>query len=149
VSRPFFLCAVLALALAVSGCSGGNKPAPTPRLTINAEAQYAVKALVSSYEHALRAGDAEAACSDMTPTLQGQIVFETQRSAPSVASCAQAMTLAMRARHGALAAAFGRTVVKSILVSGDRATIVSTRDGKTLATRALREASGWKLDESP
>jgi hypothetical protein len=85
----------------------------------------------------------------MTETLQQQIVLETQRTAPTVTSCAQAMTLALKVGQSRIDEALGKTVVRSIVISGDRATIVSERAGKQVASRALHEASGWKLEESP
>jgi hypothetical protein len=139
-----------AIATASAGCGGGgNTRATNPRLTLSAEAQYQVRALVSAYERALSEGNAQAACSDMTETLQQQIVLETQRTAPTVASCTQAMTLALKVGQSKIDEELGKTVVRSIVISGDRATIVSERAGKQVASRALHEGSGWKLEESP
>ncbi|HEY1833521.1 MAG TPA: hypothetical protein VGG08_03730 [Solirubrobacteraceae bacterium] len=142
---------VLAAALlTATGCgSSGNTRATNPHLTLSAEAQYQVRALVSAYERALSEGNAGAACADMTETLQQQIVLETQRTAPTVANCAQAMTLALKVGQSKIDEALGKTVVRSIVISGDRATIVSDRAGKQVASRALHEASGWRLEESP
>jgi hypothetical protein len=135
---------------ASAGCGGGgNTRATNPHLTLSAEAQYQVRALVTAYERALSEGNAQAACGDMTEALQQQIVIETQRTAQNVTSCTQAMTLALKVGRSKINEALGKTVVSSIVVSGDRATIVSERAGKQVASRALHEASGWKLEESP
>jgi predicted GTPase len=141
---------LVSLIVTTAGCgSSGNTRATNPHLTLSAEAQYQVRALVSAYERALSEANASAACEDMTETLQQQIVLETQRTAPTVTSCTQAMTLALKVGQAKIDAALGKTVVRSIVISGDRATIVSVRAGRQVASRALHEASGWKLEESP
>jgi hypothetical protein len=127
----------------VAGCGSAEPSRPS------AEAEREVRDLVSSYEHALATGDAALACADASPALQSAAVEAARKVARAVATCEQATSLVFRYASPQIHALLGKTRVKGVRVSGDRATILASQAGRVLVTAATKEGTSWKLDEAP
>jgi len=132
-----FLAASLLSLIAIAGC-GGSKSVSTH------DPEREVRALVTSFDNAVATGDFGQACKDLTPARGASLVREVDRAAPSIVACSEAVGVAATDE---LRAAVKSTRIKSVVVNGDRARIVLMREGKPVELEAVREASGWKVNE--
>ncbi len=125
--------------LVLAGCGGSSNASST-------DARREVQAVLASYLHALETGDLSLSCSYLSKSSQAQIVAEAKRTA-AVTTCEQVMGATSAYDRRAVQIVAKKTTTKDLRVSGDHATFVVSRPGKTTVGNAVKEAGIWKLNE--
>jgi hypothetical protein len=136
--------AAAAVALCLAGCGGQSKQPPQSV----ADAERQLRSLIVSYKGALESGDAATVCGSMSRSEQNSVVSVAKRSSP-VTTCVEAMRLVFGVGAAHIRNIAHETTLRAIHVNGDSATIVSSRAGKAITSRATREGGTWKLSEFP
>jgi hypothetical protein len=133
----------LALSLFVlAGCGRSSET----RLS-SPDARHEIRAVLASYLHALETDDLPLSCSYLSKAGQAKIVAEAKRTAPAATSCEQVMGFTSPSSRRQLQVMAKATTTSDVRVSGDRATILISRAGKTDVSGAVKEAGTWKVSE--
>ena len=129
--------------LVAVGCGSQSKQAASP-----AQAEGEVRSLLASYKRALETDNAARICDDLSRSVQRQVISEVRRTVP-VTSCEQVMQLLIHTNPSLLRKITRETTGWAIHVTGDRASVITSRGDKTLTSGVTREGGAWKLSEAP
>jgi len=136
--------AALSLALAAAACGGSSKPEPEK-----------VTDTLRSYLREQAAGDAEAACSRLSPSGQRQLIALVQQvaqgSLPGPPSCEEAIGLIRTAAGPDLLRALRDARVENVRVDGRRAT-ADVVGGSAVGRRAVKLEQiddAWRISGVP
>jgi hypothetical protein len=128
--------------LVLAGCGGSSATRPS-----STDSTHEVQAVIASYIHALETGDLPLSCSYLSKSSQAQIVAEAKRTAPATTTCEQVMDSTTAHDRRAVQTVARKTTTKDLRITGDHATFVISRPGKTTVGNAVKEAGIWKLNE--
>ncbi len=128
------------LAAVLAGCGGGSAS--------QARAEREVRAVATSFLHAVATGDDARACGYESRAIQEETISAVRAAGRPVGECVQAMKAVFYGQAG-LRQVVGETKIISVSVNGNHATIQLSRPGKkgatTLNNGAALEHGVWKL----